>query len=65
MHASHTRRCAALSAAIAAGDVFSDDTPAAMFMDLDVLTTTIHHLQHEAGYPSALAAVPASSSAGS
>jgi hypothetical protein len=56
MHASHTRRCDALAAAIAAGDVFSDDTPSAMFMDLDMLAATIHHMQHDAGYPGTFAA---------
>uniref|UniRef100_A0A383W8Q7 Orn/DAP/Arg decarboxylase 2 N-terminal domain-containing protein n=1 Tax=Tetradesmus obliquus TaxID=3088 RepID=A0A383W8Q7_TETOB len=50
MHASHSRRCAALSAAIAAG-VFSDDTPSAMLMDLDQILATITHIQQEAGYP--------------
>jgi hypothetical protein len=50
MHACHARRCAALSAAITSG-LFSDDTPSAMFMDLDQLAATIHHIQHDAGYP--------------
>jgi hypothetical protein len=50
MHASHSRRCAALHAAIAAG-VFSDDTPSAMFMDLDQIHSTITHIKQEAGYP--------------
>lgn len=50
MHASHHRRCTALSSAIDAG-VFSDETPSAMFMDLDQLSATIRHVQLEAGYP--------------
>ncbi|KAF6260810.1 diaminopimelate decarboxylase [Scenedesmus sp. NREL 46B-D3] len=50
MHASHSRRCAALSAAIAAG-MFSDDTPSIMLMDLDQIHATITHIQQDAGYP--------------
>lgn len=50
MHASHPRRCAALTAAISAG-VFTDDTPSAMFMDGSMITHTINHIKHEAGYP--------------
>lgn len=53
MHASHPRRCAALSAAITTA-VFSDETPSAMFMDLDQLAATIQHIKQEAGYPSRL-----------
>jgi hypothetical protein len=53
MHASHPRRCAALSAAITTG-VITDETPSAMFMDLDQLAATIQHIKHEAGFPSRL-----------
>lgn len=50
MHASHSRRCAGLSAAISAG-VFTDETPTTMLMDLDQIDATITHVQQEAGYP--------------
>lgn len=46
----HSRRCQALQAAIAAG-IFTDDSPSAMFMDVDSMRASIHHLQHTAGYP--------------
>lgn len=50
MHASHSRRCAALAAAIAGGQL-NDEAPSAMFLDMDQLAATMNHLQHEAGYP--------------
>eukprot|EP00775_Hariotina_reticulata_P014311 gene14311-38_t len=50
MHASHERRCAALTAAIAA-EVFCDSHPTIMLMDLDQISATIRHIQKEAGYP--------------
>lgn len=51
MHASHARRCAALKAAVG---LINDEAPSAMFMDVDQITATIKHLQHEAGFPGTL-----------
>lgn len=50
MHASHTRRCAALAAAVQQG-LLTDDSPSAMLMDLDQVDSIITHVQSEAGYP--------------
>lgn len=50
MHASHSRRCAALAAAVQQG-LLTDDSPSAMLMDLDQIDAIISHIQAEAGYP--------------
>jgi diaminopimelate decarboxylase len=46
----HTQRCAALQLAVQQ-QLLAEDNPAVMLMDLDMISRTIHHMQHEAGYP--------------
>eukprot|EP00878_Enallax_costatus_P035087 GHUV01039058.1.p1 GENE.GHUV01039058.1~~GHUV01039058.1.p1 ORF type:complete len:169 (+),score=34.24 GHUV01039058.1:428-934(+) len=50
MHASHSRRCAALAVAVQQG-LFTDDSLSAMLMDLDQIDAVVTHIQSEAGYP--------------
>lgn len=50
MHASHSRRCSALAAAVQQ-QLLTDDSPSLMLMDLDQIDATLTHIQSESGYP--------------